>query len=72
MFYCDECRISQAYPESIHKSFGTCELCGFSATCNDIPYSSIVHMNSVEITDVKEKPPITLETERSERDDKKS
>lgn len=36
MFYCGECMKKSEYPESMHKSYGVCELCGKTATCNDI------------------------------------
>ncbi len=37
MFYCDECREKRKWPESMHKSYGKCELCGKTSMCNDVP-----------------------------------
>jgi hypothetical protein len=36
MFYCEKCRKKYAYPESIMKSSGPCEICGEVADCNDV------------------------------------
>lgn len=41
MFYCDNCRIKEKWPESIGKSLGKCEVCGKNTECHDRPSSSI-------------------------------
>jgi len=41
MFYCDDCRKNNDWPESWHQSFGQCEVCKKSATCNDVPSSAL-------------------------------
>lgn len=42
MFYCEECRQANKWPESIFKSYGRCELCEKSAPCNERS-SSFLH-----------------------------
>lgn len=37
MFYCEECRAKNDWPESFFKSRGPCEMCHKTATCNDVP-----------------------------------
>lgn len=37
MFYCDDCREKQNWPEGFAKSEGPCECCGEVAPCNDVP-----------------------------------
>lgn len=38
MFYCEECRRQESWPETINvKSEGTCEVCGRRAICHDVP-----------------------------------
>ena len=37
MFYCDECRDKNEWPDTWAKSEGKCELCGKQAVCNDRP-----------------------------------
>lgn len=37
MFYCNKCKIKKSWPESLVKSFGTCEVCGEIGDCNDKP-----------------------------------
>jgi hypothetical protein len=37
MFYCDNCRQENSWPESIVTSFGRCEICGENHNCYDIP-----------------------------------
>ena len=46
MFYCDKCRKKEDYPESIAKSYGTCELCGSGALCNDVSSSRLPKKDS--------------------------
>lgn len=37
MFFCSPCAQANRWPESIGKSFGSCEECGKLAECNDVP-----------------------------------
>jgi len=37
MFYCDDCRVKNDWPESFSKSMGNCEMCNEPAVCNDVP-----------------------------------
>jgi hypothetical protein len=37
MFYCEECRTSRQWPESMMRSRGLCETCGNDALCYDTP-----------------------------------
>ncbi len=37
MFYCEDCRVENNWPDSIGLSFGKCEVCGKDAFCNDVP-----------------------------------
>lgn len=39
MFYCDPCRETNGWPESMFKSFGPCEECGQSSRCNEVASS---------------------------------
>lgn len=40
MFYCEECRVSNEWPESISKSYGKCECCNSNRImCFDMPSS---------------------------------
>ena len=42
MFYCDECRKKNNWPDSVlFKSYGPCEMCGKPAICNDVPSSKL-------------------------------
>jgi hypothetical protein len=42
MFYCDDCRKKNQWPESIFsKSRGPCEVCGKQAICNNVHHSSL-------------------------------
>jgi hypothetical protein len=41
MFYCEECRERQDWPEGFSKSHGPCELCGQSRVCHDVPSSAL-------------------------------
>lgn len=41
MFYCEPCRVERAWPESLSKSFGLCELCSQERICNDRPSSTL-------------------------------
>ena len=36
MFYCEDCRKKKKWPESFHRSFGTCEICGIRRSCHDV------------------------------------
>lgn len=37
MYYCDECRKENNWPEGFIKSHGPCEVCDKFALCSDIP-----------------------------------
>ena len=37
MFYCEQCRRARAWPESMVRSQGPCELCHRVASCYDVP-----------------------------------
>lgn len=37
MFYCDDCRETQGWPEGFFKSHGPCEVCGRKEICNEVP-----------------------------------
>lgn len=37
MFFCEECRAKNKWPEGFMKSQGPCEICGEVAICNHIP-----------------------------------
>lgn len=41
MFYCQLCAMDNGWPESLAKSFGSCEVCGKARECNDRPSSSL-------------------------------
>ena len=36
MFYCEQCRRARAWPESLARSRGPCELCDRTADCHDV------------------------------------
>lgn len=48
MFYCDPCKDKYNYPELIHKSLGTCEICKQQAICNDVPTSQLPKNEKVD------------------------
>lgn len=37
MFFCEECRVKRAWPASMLRSMGPCELCKKRASCYDVP-----------------------------------
>jgi len=37
MFFCEPCRKSKGWPQSIRMSSGRCEVCGGPADCHDVP-----------------------------------
>ena|SRR5688572_21480828 len=37
MFYCDPCAAEYGYPETIFKSYGPCECCGYTRRCSERP-----------------------------------
>lgn len=41
MFFCEECRVRNEWPEGFAKSLGPCEICGKTAACYDIPSSAL-------------------------------
>lgn len=48
MFYCKECKEAHSYPETITRSFGSCEICGDEALCYDSPAAVLAHLDSVD------------------------
>lgn len=42
MFYCEECRVTNEWPESISKSYGKCECCNANkVVCYDVPSKNL-------------------------------
>jgi len=41
MFYCDSCATKRAWPGSIARSYGRCEVCGETRACNDRASSTL-------------------------------
>lgn len=41
MFYCNNCRLVKKWPSSLFESYGSCEICGKQALCNDVPSSQL-------------------------------
>ena len=41
MFYCEECRVKMKWPESWSKSYGSCEVCGYTRPCYDVHHSQL-------------------------------
>lgn len=41
MFYCNQCKDKNDWPESIARSHGRCEVCGKSRDCNDVPSGAL-------------------------------
>lgn len=41
MFYCEQCRVINAWPKGIGQSFGPCEDCGQRRLCYDRPSNSL-------------------------------
>ena len=37
MFYCNDCAKTKDWPETIFKSFGSCEICRENKECNEMP-----------------------------------
>lgn len=37
MFYCTECADKWEWPVTMFQSFGPCEMCGRSRSCNEVP-----------------------------------
>jgi DNA-directed RNA polymerase subunit RPC12/RpoP len=52
MFYCDPCAEEKGWPESFHKTHGTCEVCGKTAVCNDVHHD---HLSVDEAVSFKKK-----------------
>ncbi len=47
MFYCDLCRELNGWPESMFKSVGPCEECGFTSRCNEVASSVLTNWDAV-------------------------
>ena len=41
MFYCNNCRVKNNWPESIVGSYGKCEVCDTIDYCNDFPSTKL-------------------------------
>lgn len=41
MFYCEDCRKKNDWPESFTRSHGGCEMCGIVGLCYDVPSSQL-------------------------------
>jgi hypothetical protein len=50
MFYCEPCRVDFAWPESVARSRGKCEVCGQHAACYDRPSDSLPDPAACETT----------------------
>jgi hypothetical protein len=50
MFYCEPCRVDFAWPESVARSRGKCEVCGQHAACYDRPSGSLPDPAACETT----------------------
>lgn len=58
MFYCDDCAEEYHYPETLSRSFGTCECCGLGGNCNNMPSSALIkHRQAHEQSRVAISPP---------------
>lgn len=57
MYYCESCRVANAWPESPFRSYGPCEVCDQTAACNDMPSRALPT------------PPAPLDPERIAADD---
>lgn len=49
MFYCEDCRVKNDWPESFARSKGNCECCGDRADCFDTPSSRLPKKPEPEI-----------------------
>lgn len=49
MFYCDTCAEERGWPETMAQSYGRCEVCKYTAVCNDMPsrYLPVPHKQSL-------------------------
>ena len=41
MFYCEECRVKKDWPDSIGRSCGSCEICGQTKICYNVPSKAL-------------------------------
>ena len=55
MFFCDECADKKGWPKSLCKSCGTCEICGETASCSDIPSRALPLPKDLKKEEFKEK-----------------
>jgi len=51
MFYCDECKVKNNWPESLFKSIGKCECCEKVKECNDIPSNRLPMLTTAQFID---------------------
>ena len=42
MFYCMACKDKKGWPEALFKSYGTCEVCGKTSTCNEMKSKNLL------------------------------
>lgn len=54
MFYCEDCRKRNDWPDSLSLSRGQCEACGKTAHCYDRPSSTLPMPKRGEMTTVRE------------------
>ena len=50
MFYCDDCRKKNKWPEGFSKSFGNCEACGKVASCNSVSSKDLPPKDKSNVT----------------------
>lgn len=41
MFFCEDCRKKKAWPSSIGRSEGRCEVCKITKLCHNVPTSKL-------------------------------
>jgi len=60
MFYCEECRKKNKWPEGFAVSRGPCEMCGKTATCHDVPSCALPDRKEKPVAKKKSKKPVEL------------
>lgn len=54
MFYCEECRNKNMWPQSFHQSYGRCEDCGKAKACYDVPSKIIAEHSAANASLIRE------------------
>ena len=54
MFYCEQCRKKNEWPEGFAQSRGPCECCDEVSVCHDIPSSNSVFVKEVRMMNFEE------------------